>query len=204
MMQWGHRAFLSVVLVGYGLIGVGCVQPDSVTVDATTLATPENVKPKPAETYLSLGHRLLAAREPDLAMKAFLTSMNVEGISASAVTGAGIAFEQQGLLSGARRYFEQAVQLAPNSVIAHNNLGVALYRLREYYPARDEFRSAFALSSGTSETAVRNLNRTEAMIAVLETSEDAEQPISHEVVNLGGGEFRLVEIAPPEADVMAE
>jgi Flp pilus assembly protein TadD len=120
------------------------------------------------------------------------------------MTGAGIAYQQQGLLTVARRHFEQALQLAPNSVIAHNNLGVVLYQLEEYYPARDEFRTAFALSNGTSEMAERNLNRAEATIAAIEMVPETDQAVSHDVIRLGGGEFRLVEAPSPETDAMAE
>ena len=147
---------------------------------------------------------MLAAREPDLAMKAFLTSMNAEGISAEAMTGAGIAAQQQGLLTSARRYFEHALELAPDSVIAHNNLGVVLYKLKEYYPARDAFRRAYALSGGRSEMAGRNLNRAEATIARMEKVTKTDPAISHEVVRLGTSEFRLMEAVSPETEVTAE
>jgi Flp pilus assembly protein TadD len=151
-----------------------------------------------------LGNRLLAAREPDLAMKAYLTSMNVEGISAEAMTGAGIAAQQQGLLTSARRYFEQARRLAPDSATVHNNLGVVLYMLKEYYPARNAFRTAYALSGGRSEMAERNLNRAEVTIALLEGAPETDPAISHEVIRLGTSEFRIMEAAAPEADVMVE
>jgi hypothetical protein len=45
---------------------------------------------------------------------------------------------------------------------------VVLYQMKEYYTARDEFRSAFAISSGKSEMAALNLNRAEATIASIE------------------------------------
>ena len=165
------------------------------------------VRAEPAgqtSSYLSLGKRMLAAREPDLAMKAFLTSMSTDGISAEAMTGAGIAAQQQGLLTSARRYFERARRLAPDSVIAHNNLGVVLYKLKEYYPARNAFRRAYALSNGKSEMAERNLNRAEATIARMEKIPKTDPAISHDVIRLGTSEFRLIETASPEVDVTAE
>ncbi|MFQ5565831.1 MAG: hypothetical protein ACE5EU_05655, partial [Paracoccaceae bacterium] len=121
------------VLIASVFLAGACTQPDDATGGAT-------VSEAPVRSYLSLGKRMLAAREPDLAMKAFLTSMSVEGVSAEAMTGAGIAAQRQGLLTSARRYFEQARTLAPDSIVAHNNLGVVLYMLKEYYPARNAFR----------------------------------------------------------------
>ena len=197
-------ALLFASLAVSGCAPLGAVPSDSVPVAATLLEAPVTVEPRRAETYLSVGKRLLAAGEPDLAIKAFLRSINNEGVSAQAMTGAGIGYQRQGLLTTARRYFEQATRLAPNSTITHNNLGVVLYKLKEYYPARNEFRSAFALSNGTSEMAERNLNRTETMIAAIETIPETDLAISHGVINLGGGEYRLVELDAPTTDPMAE
>ncbi len=196
----GRRGFLLAVLIASALLCGACAAP----MNAAAPETPAKSEPRQPVSFLSRGNHLLSAREPDMAMKAFLSSMSVEGISTEAMTGAGMAAQQQGLLTSARRYFEQASELAPNSVIAHNNLGVVLYMLEEYYPARDEFRSAFALSSGKSEMAERNLNRAEATIARTEKIQKTDPAISHEVIRLGSSEFRLVETASPEADAMAE
>ena len=197
MRQPVRRGSLSAVLIASGLIAGACTQPDGATAGAT-------MREAPAGSYLALGKQMLAAREPDLAMKAFLTSMSVDGISVDAMTGAGIAAQQQGLLSSARRYFEQARRLAPDSMVAQNNLGVVLYMLKEYYPARNAFRRAFALSNGESKMAERNLNRVEATIAQIEEIPATNPAISHDVIRLGTSEFRLIETASREADVMAE
>jgi Tfp pilus assembly protein PilF len=199
-----RRGSLSGALFLAGLAVCSCTSPGSVLVSATLSETPVTVEPRRAETYLSVGKRLLAAREPDLAIKAFLRSINNEGVSAQAMTGVGIGYQRMGLLTTARRYFEQATVLAPNSTITHNNLGVVLYQMKEYYPARDEFRAAFAISNGASEMAGSNLNRTETIIAAIELAPETDQAISHDVVRLGGGEFRLVDAELPEAEAMAE
>jgi hypothetical protein len=52
--------------------------------------------------------------------------------------------------------------------------------------------------------AERNLNRAEATIAAIEMVPETDQAVSHDVIRLGGGEFRLVEAASPETDAMAE
>jgi hypothetical protein len=84
-------------------------------------------------------------------------------------------------------------------VIAHNNLGVVLYKMKEYYPARTEFQRAYALSGGKSEMAEQNLNRTEATIAQLGMVPKTDPAISHDVMRLGTSEFRLVDAVPLEA-----
>ncbi len=200
----GRRGILPAVLIASGLLAGACTGPENMAGGATAGAVVREAPAGQTNTYLSLGKHMLAAREPDLAMKAFLASMSAEGISAEAMTGAGIAAQQQGLLTSARRYFEQARELAPDSVIAHNNLGVVLYKLKEYYPARNAFRTAFALSSGKSEMAERNLNLAEATIARMEKVPETDPAISHDVIRLGSSEFRLIEAASPEAEVTAE
>ncbi len=204
----GRRGYLSAVLIVSGLLAGACTQPESMAEGATAgTAAGAAVREAPAGqtySYLTLGKRMLAAREPNLALKAFLTSMSVEGISSEAMTGAGIATQQQGLLTSARRYFEQARELAPDSVIAHNNLGVVLYKLKEYYPARNAFRRAYALSNGKSEMAERNLNLAEAEVARMEKVPKTDPAITHDVIRLGTSEFRLIEAVSPEEDVTAD
>ena len=200
MMPSERRGFLSAMLIATGLLCSAC----AASIDAAAPEVPASSEPLQPASFLSLGNRMLSAREPDLAMKAFLSSMSVDGISAEALTGAGIAAQQQGLLTTARRYFEQAGAFAPESVVAHNNLGVVLYMLKEYYPARDEFRSAFALSNGASEMAERNLNQIEAMIASIEKIPETDPTISQEVIRRENGEFQPMAYAVPEADEMAE
>lgn len=116
-------------------------------------------------TYLDLGRSLLASNQPDLAHDAFIRSIRVEGLTAAALTGAGLASERQGLLHDAKRYFLRAKTMEPASVLANNNLGVVLYRLEEYNAAKQAFQAAFALSSGTNKVAQHNLGLTEFAIA---------------------------------------
>ena len=180
------------LLIVTGLVGGACAVPSDAAGPERTIIS----EPVPPTSFLSLGNQMLAAREPDLAMKAFLSSMSVEGISVEAMTGAGIAAKQQRLLKSARRY----------SVLVHNNLGVVLYMMKEYYPARNEFRSAFALSSGRSGIAERNLNRTEAMIARIEQNPEMGSLFSQEALSREDGEIQPVEVesASTDAEAMAE
>jgi Flp pilus assembly protein TadD len=141
--------------------------------------------------YLALGKRYLNIDQPELAYDAFMASIRVEGLTAEALTGAGIASEKQGLLTEARRHFDRALALDPESLAANNNLGVVLFRLREYYPAREAFRAAFALSSGQNEIAERNLNRVEEVVAQIEAAEKSDPAVSYRVVRLGTNEFRI-------------
>ena len=158
-----------------------------------SLTPPPPLARRPDVTYLELGKAMLAAREPELALRAFNTSLSLEGFTAEAMTGAGIAAHRQGLVTLARRYFEKARDLAPDSIIARNNLGVVLFLLKEYYEARDEFRTAWRLSGENSDTARRNLDLVEETIALIEAGEKPDPAATQAVVRLGSDQFRLIE-----------
>lgn len=152
---------------------------------------PAETLPEPDGTYLDLGRQLLSEGQPELAEDAFIRSIRVEGLTAAALNGAGVAAERMGLMREAKRHFEGAIRLEPNSIIGHNNLGAVLYRLREYEAARRSFQTAFLLSSGTNLVARQNLGLTELAIA---RKEATEIPIVENPVPLqrrGTGEYIL-------------
>lgn len=153
---------------------------------------PPDALPEPTTTWLELGRRLLAADRPDQAHDAFLRSLRVEGVTAAALTGAGVAAERRGLLTDARRLFERARTQAPESVTAHNNLGAVLYRLGEMDAARRAFQAALALSDGTDEVAARNLGIIAAATrrAGPANTELADNP--YRLQRLGPARFRLL------------
>ena len=210
-------ACLTIFFVMTGFLAAGCVPPgaelesgaDSKLPVAQTSPTPEAQlaaarSPRSrAVTYLQVGIRLLAANQPELALKAFTASIGADGMSSEALTGAGIASQRLGMLTAARRYFDRARDLAPNSILAQNNLGVVLFLMKEYYPAREAFKVAFALSSGQSEIAERNLNRAEFVVAEIEKAGQPDPEISHRVVRLGTSAFRITPTDDLRPELMA-
>lgn len=159
-----------------------------------TLPEPEN------GSYADLGRALLQQGETELARAAFVRSIRVEGFNATALTGAGIAAERQGLLNDALRFFDRARLIAPDSIMAHNNLGTVYYKLGEYYAARRAFASADALANGTNEVAARNLKL--AQIAINEGRAQDEQVAQTplKVRRVGSGVYELVPATKNEAD----
>ena len=151
--------------------------------------------PQPETTWLDLGRRLLGADQPAEAGQAFLRSLREEGVTAAALTGAGVAAERQGMLAEARRRFEAARLRAPGSATAHLNLGAVLFRMGELHAARRAFQAALALSHGTDAYAARNLAMSEAAIARAESaargSPAAEDALRIE--RIGPARFRLIE-----------
>lgn len=152
---------------------------------------PELAKPK--TSYIDLGRGYLHVGELRLAKMAFIRSIRVEGVSAAALTGAGIAAEKQGLLTEARRHFERALALSPSSEIAHNNLGAVQYRLQDFVGAQRSFQTAFAISSGTNKVAAHNLGLVEL---ALRRNAELEIPLVENPLALqreGTSEYRLLE-----------
>jgi tetratricopeptide (TPR) repeat protein len=152
--------------------------------------------PSPETTWLELGRRLLAADRPDEAEDAFVRSLRVEGVTAAALTGAGVAAERQGRLTEARRHFEAARLRAPGSVTAHINLGALLYRLGDLHDARRAFEAALELSGGTDEIAARNIAISDAAIRRTEAAaaRDADGPLESSpywIERVGPARYRL-------------
>lgn len=148
--------------------------------------------PEPRTTYLDLGRGYLQINDLRLAKAAFIRSIRIEGMSAAALTGAGIAAERQGLLNEARTYFERALKLAPSSEIAHNNLGAIQYRLGDFLGAKRSFKTAFAISSGKNKVAAHNLGLAEL---ALKRKSESEIPLVRNPVPLrreGTSEYRLL------------
>lgn len=187
-------------LVLAALFGGACAGPGP----EAALEPPLRIEPAPEESYLSLGNRLLAANEPALAMRAFTRSISVEGLSAQALTGAGLAAQRQGMLGAARRHLERARDLVPDSAIAHNNLGVVLLMLEDYHGARTAFRSAVALSGGAEDEAFRrNLERAETALVALGGQGQDDPAATQSVVRLGSDAFRIVQRPESETEALA-
>ena len=152
---------------------------------------PANPLPEPKTTYLDLGIQLLRVNQNDLARKAFIRSIRMEGATPEAFSGAGVAAERKNLLGEAQRFFEQAHKLAPESVLTNNNLGAIHYRLGDYHSARRAFQAAFAISSGESDISKKNLALTN--IAIERENERYVDVVRNPVLiqRLGTGVYKL-------------
>ena len=174
------------------LAGLCACEPARSDGGLAALGDPPSTLPVAVTSYVELGRHYLKNNDLRLAKAAFIRSLRVEGVSAAALTGAGITAERQGLLREARRFFEQALKLAPSSEVAHNNLGAVQYRMGDYLAAKRSFRAAFAVSSGTNKVAEHNLGLAEM---ALKRQADREIPLVRNPVPLqreGTSEYRLL------------
>lgn len=192
-----HAAGLAILLAALA----GCAPGQQTVGEMLAGYAPAPVPEATAEvTNLEIGRRLLAAGQPETALKAFLRSASIDGLSAAAMTGAGVAAEQIGLARDARTYFRAAVELDPNSILARNNYGVALYRAGDYQGARAAFQAAFVLSGGTNAVAAQNLALVDHKIAELAQGDPVPVDLGYAVVRTGSSVYAIepsgIEIVP--------
>ncbi len=145
---------------------------------------------------LIVGHRLMAAGEYELALKAYTRGGVEQGLTADVLSALGSANLKLGRLGQARKLLNQAVEKDPNFVPAWNNLGVVLMGLGEIGEARRVFRNAFALDNGNSEEIRQNLSL--AIAKSKEPAYDGGNKNKFELVRRGSGRYLL--LATPDLE----
>jgi tetratricopeptide (TPR) repeat protein len=116
------------------------------------------------EDGLIVGHRLMAAGEHELALRAYLRAAGEEGINIDTLSALGSANLALGRLGQAEQLLRRALETDPRYVPALNNLGVVLMERERPGEARVIFQQAFALDSGQSDSIRQNLR-----LAIAET-----------------------------------
>ena len=99
---------------------------------------------------LIVGHRLMAAGEYELALKAYLRAAGEQGINADVLSALGSVNLKLGRLGQSEKLLRRAVDKDEKFVPAWNNLGVVLIEQGKNGEAERVFRIAFALDSGES------------------------------------------------------
>jgi tetratricopeptide (TPR) repeat protein len=132
---------------------------------------------------MTVGHRLMEANEPELALKAYLRGAGETGINADVLSAIGSANLALGRLGQAEKILERALELDPDFVPALNNLGVVKMEQGKTGEARVLFQRAFALDSGQTDSIRENL-----MLAIARSEASVYDPAQEE--EKGG--FRLV------------
>jgi Flp pilus assembly protein TadD len=122
---------------------------------------------------LIVGHRLLEAGEPELALKAYYRAAAQQGINSDVLSAIGSANLALGRLGQAEQVLRRALDEEPTFVPALNNLGVVLMEQGKAPEAKNVFQQAYALDSGNSDAIRENLIRA---IAMSEKSIYADEP----------------------------
>lgn len=139
---------------------------------------------------LVVGHRLMAAGEYELALKAYTRAAGEQGLTADVLSALGSANLRLGRLNQARQLLESAVEKDPDFVPALNNLGVVLMEIGETGEAQRVFRNAFALDNGNSDEIRENLRLALAKSENLSYAEDNDNKF--ELVRRGNGRYLLL------------
>lgn len=121
------------------------------------LHAPGVARGKKFEDGLKVGHRLMAAGEYELALKAYLRAATEQGVNVDVLSAIGSANLALGRLGQAEQILRRAIEQDPSFVPAQNNLGVTLMEQGKYGEARLTFQRAFALDSGKTDEIRENL-----------------------------------------------
>lgn len=139
---------------------------------------------------LTVGHRLMAAGEYDLALRAYLRAAGEQGANADVLSALGSANLRLGRLGQAERLLRRALELDPTFVPALNNLGVVLIEQGRPAEARRAFQEAFARDRGSSDVIRENLRL--AIARTDETRYSDTDKTTFSLVRRGPGHFLLL------------
>ncbi|MGC9419405.1 MAG: tetratricopeptide repeat protein [Rhodovulum sp.] len=129
---------------------------------------------------LIVGHRLMAAGEYELALKAYYRAAGTQGMTVDVLSAVGSANLRLGRLGQAETQLRRALDQDDRFVPAWNNLGVVLMEKGEVGEARRVFETAFALDRGQSDDIRQNL-----LLAIAKTG-------NSDYADLNKNDFELV------------
>lgn len=197
MFTWyKNKSVVTLAVLASGLLTACSLNP---AVNSRSLAeVHEGVKaPRGTEKVtesidgLTVGHRLMASGEYELALKAYTRAAANTGLNADVLSALGSANLHLGRLHHARELLELAVKKDPDFVPAWNNLGVVLQSQGEYPEAKRVFQLAYGLDNGNSEEIRKNLTKVIAIMdkSVYSTPNDNND---FELVRRGNGSYLLL------------
>lgn len=141
---------------------------------------------------LVVGHRLMAAGEYELALKAYYTAAGQDGLNVDVLSAIGSANLRLGRLGQAERLLRLAIKQDERFVPAWNNLGVVLMEEGKIAEARDVFQTAYALDSGKSDHIRDNLRLAIAKLGNSSYAPPKEENNSFRLVRRGHGQYLIL------------
>lgn len=142
-----------------------------------------------AEDGLVVGHRLIAAGEFELALKAFSRAALTHGMNTDVLSGMGSANLGLGRLGQAETLLRRAVATDEAIPETWNNLGVVLMEQGKTAEAEQFFRRAYALDNGESDSIRDNLRMALAKTQKSDYDEDTEQ--DYKLVRRGSSDYLI-------------
>jgi Flp pilus assembly protein TadD len=138
---------------------------------------------------LIVGHRLMAAGQYELALKAYYRAAAQHGVDVDVLSAIGSADLQLGRLGQAEQILRRALERDPRFVPALNNLGVVLMEEGKIGEAVETFKIAFALDSGQSARIRENLR---LALAKIDNPGYVQEDNNFALVRRGSGEYLLL------------
>ena len=180
------RAAAKAALAAALLALTACAGAPDVTRGPPPLGAPRGAAAVPG---LIVGHRLMAAGEAELALRAYGRAAAEGGMSAEVLTGLGSANLELGRLGQAEDRLRVALRKDEGFVPAWNNLGVVLMETDRPAEAAEAFRRAYALDNGDSDAVRDNLR---LALARRPAFGDAGEEEAHRLLDRGGGAYLLL------------
>jgi Flp pilus assembly protein TadD len=181
------------ILLTVPLLLAACVTPGGLSTSGRTaspFAPTGRYNLDEAVDGLTVGHRLMAAGEYELALKAYNRAIIEQGVTVDVIAAIGSADLHLGRLGQAEKLLRRATQMDPNFVPAWNNLGVVLMEKGDYGEAMRAFRTAFALDSGNTDSIRENLRV--ALAKMQNPTYDTGKTYNYTLVRRGTGEYLLL------------
>ncbi|NVO57320.1 tetratricopeptide repeat protein [Rhodobacteraceae bacterium B1Z28] len=142
-----------------------------------------------AEDNITVGNRLMAVGEYELALETFTRAALDQGMTTQVLTSMGTANLGLRRLGQAEKLLRRAVEDEPDWPVAWNNLGVLLMETQQYAEAAQVFQRAYALDNGESDAIRDNLRLALANMENPVNNTTKEQEYTLE--QLGDGQFSL-------------
>lgn len=183
------RKAVGVLAVGLALSACG---PQDGALDGASPFAPTGV-PRVAEAVdgLVVGHRLMAAGEYELALKAYLRAAAERGFTVDVLSAVGSANLRLGRLGQAETVLRDATRQDERFVPAWNNLGVVLMEQGKVAEARNVFQIAYGLDSGNSDQIRDNLRLAIAKLGDPDYSGEVDNN-AFQLVRRGNGRYLLL------------
>jgi tetratricopeptide (TPR) repeat protein len=139
---------------------------------------------------LTVGHRLMAAGEYELALRAYYRAAGEQGATVDVLSAIGSANLKLGRLGQAEQILRRATEADKGFVPAWNNLGVVLMERGKVAEAARVFQTAYALDSGETDSIRENLRL--ALAKSQGTAYAAPETGTFKLMRRGNGEYLLL------------
>lgn len=172
----------------------GCTGLTTPKFDPASPYSPGVDRRKDAVNGVVVGHRLLAAKQYELALDAFTRAASDEGLTPTIYAGLGAANFGLGRLGQAEQQLREAVKDTAAAPETWNNLGMLLIDTGRTPEATEALRRAFALSNGENDEIRDNLRMALALQRKTGYDPDLEQEL--DLVRDGRSVYRLRQQEP--------